>query len=223
MLRSLKGMEGHTVEATDGTIGHVREFYFDDARWGIRYLVVDTGTWLSGRKVLIAPQSFQTPDWESKLFPVALTREKIRSSPDIDTDKPVARQHEEALNRHYSWDVYWAGEAMIANPDIPVTVRKETVDANKDGRPFDPHLRTTRIVAGLHVEATDGRIGHVEDFLADDQTWMIERLVVDAGTWLHGRKVQISPDLVTSIRIEERILSVRATRQQIQDMPPLQT
>lgn len=55
MLRSMNDLENYTIRATDGTIGHVTDFYFDDERWVIRYLVVDTGSWLASRKVLISP------------------------------------------------------------------------------------------------------------------------------------------------------------------------
>lgn len=136
MQRSLNELVGYAVHTAEGNIGHVKEFYFDDAQWVIRYLVVDLGKWLSGRKVLIAPQALQTPDWKNKLFPVALTKEQIRTSPDIDTDKPVARQHEVELHRHYGWEVYWGAEALLGDPTAPASVRGNQVDENKGGSPL---------------------------------------------------------------------------------------
>lgn len=223
MKRRLKDVKGFHVHATDGIIGHVTEFYFDDALWNIRYVVVGTGKWLSGRKVLIAPQSVRALDMDREHFVVDLSQEQIKNSPDVDTDKPVARQHEVELNQHYGWEVYWGSEALIANPDIPVTTRGQDVDENKGGKPFDIHLRTTRVVTGFHVEAEDGRIGHVEDFVFDDETWTIERVVVDTRNWLPSKKVQIPPDLVHDIRVEEKLLSVRATREQIREMPDIKS
>jgi hypothetical protein len=102
MRCSVDHLVGYTILATDGRLGGVAEFYFDDAAWVIRYLVVDTGGWHAARKVLISPAALARPDHASRTFPVTLTREQVRHSPGIDTDKPVSRQHEAALRRYYT-------------------------------------------------------------------------------------------------------------------------
>ena len=109
MLRSIKDLEGFAVGATDGTIGHVKDFYFDDRAWIVRYLVVDAGAWLSSRKVLISPISIGRPDWAERLLHVSITKEQVRQSPDIDTDKPVSRQHEMQFSGYYGYPYYWGG------------------------------------------------------------------------------------------------------------------
>src|ERR1035437_3233704 len=110
MLRNINSLIGHKIHATDGVLGKVDEFYFGDKTWNIRYMVVETGNWLLGRKVLISPAALKAPDWDSKTFPVSLTREQVRTSPDIDTKKTVSRQHEIELQKHYAWGGgYYAG------------------------------------------------------------------------------------------------------------------
>ena len=174
MQRNTNRLLDYTIRATDGEIGKVDEFYFDDENWKIRYLIVKTGTWLFGRKVLISPVGLKKGPWESGVFLMALTKEKIRNSPNIDTDKPVSRQQETDLNKHYPWQNYWGGvHAGNASGD-------------------DPHLRSTRRVTGYHIHGTDGEIGHVRDFIMDDETWQVVYLVVAIHNWLGGKKVLIA-------------------------------
>lgn len=109
MKHSVKSLIGFTMGATDGEIGKVKEFYFDDESWVVRYLIVDTGNWLSGRVVLISTQAIVNADWENKVFSVNLTKEQIKNSPDINTELPVSRQEEIKLQKYYPWVQYWGG------------------------------------------------------------------------------------------------------------------
>jgi len=221
MVHSLNQLTGYSVHAADGTIGRVAEFFFDDEKWGIRYLVVDTGKWLSGRKVLLSPVALKKPDWDQRQFPVSLTVEMVKTSPDIDTDKPVARQHETELHRHYGWEVYWAGEAIMGSPDIVESAFRTTErDANKGGRPFDPHLRTTRIVTGCRVHALDGDVGRIADFIVDDESWIIRHLVVDTGRGPSEKKVLVPPGWVKRIEWQERKVYFHATKEEVENCPP---
>lgn len=198
MQRLVNHLIGNNLEATDGEIGKVRDFYFDDQTWTIRYLVVKTGSWLSERDVLIAPQALRGNSWESGLFPVNLTREQVRHSPATDTARPVSRQHEVELTDYYGWDPYW-GSAFLpgrvwgvipSTPVIAPTLIEEPETRGKTGD--DPHLRSCRSVTGYHIHAADGEIGRVEDFLLDDQTWQISYLVVHTHHWSGGKKVLIA-------------------------------
>src|ERR1039458_8685146 len=109
MLRSIKELEGYAVGATEGAFGHVEDFYFDDKAWVIRYLVVDTGGWLSGRKVLISPIAIGQPNRTDKELPVSLTKDPVEKTPNIDPDKPVSRQHEVEYSGYYRYPYYWGG------------------------------------------------------------------------------------------------------------------
>ena len=219
MLRSIKHLTGIAIGARDGDIGKVHSFLFDDQSWVIRYLVVDTGRWLPGRKVLIAPTALGRPDWQARVFPVNLTKEQVRHSPDIDTDKPVSRQREAELRKYYDWAPYWGvGYGLDLPPGQYVEADRGTVAV--ESVRSDVHLRSANEVRGYRIHAADGEIGHVEDFLVSDEEWVIRYLVADTGRWLPGRSVLISPDWVRDIGWDEREVWVDVTKQAIEDSPP---
>lgn len=225
MKRRIESLIGFTIGGTDGEIGKVKEFYFDDQSWTIRYLVVETGTWLFGKEVLVSTEAVLTPDWNGKVFPVNLTKEQIKNSPDIDTDKPVSRQHEIELYNYYPWTSYWGGggwaggmgtTGMIsaATPPLETAIQENT--AKQGG---DPHLRSTVHVAGYNIKATDGEIGDVEDFILDDSNWKIDYMLVDTGNWFPGKKVIISPNLVKEVEWDKALVVVKATEEQVKNSP----
>jgi len=219
MLRSVTGLEGFAIGARDGEMGKVHSLLFDDRSWVIRYLVADTGSWLPGRKVLIAATALRRPDWKARTFPVDLTKEQVRNSPDIDTDKPVSRRREEDLHRHCNWVPYWG-----ATHEVP-TVSAGHVEADRGGVAVETaetgtHLRSTREVKGYRIHATDDLIGRVADFIVSDEDWVIRYLVVSTGRWLLGRSVLISPEWVRDIDWEKREVWVDVSRQTIEDSPP---
>ncbi|MDO8803096.1 MAG: PRC-barrel domain-containing protein [Elusimicrobiota bacterium] len=220
MLRNINNLIGHKIHATDGELGKVNEFYFGDQTWNIRYMVVETGNWLLGRKVLISPAALKAPDWDSKTFPVALTREQVRTSPDIDTHKTVSRQHEIELQKHYAWGGYYAGgmSGGFMFPQILEEEHKPEAGGSAQHKE-DTHLRGTRAVTGYSLHATDGTIGHVEDYIVDDGKWIIRYLVADAGLWLPGRKVLISPHWIKSVSWETSEVFVDLSRAEVSNSP----
>lgn len=202
MLRSLNEIRGYAIQATDGSIGEIHDFLFDDHTWTIRYLVADTRKWLPGRKVLIAPEAVGTPQWADGSLPVALSKQQIVDSPDLASDLPVSRQYEEAVRGYYGWPLYWnmypttaAGIAPIMPPPQPRN--SENIDPSEPSG--DPHLRSEREVRGYHIAARDGEIGHVADFIFEDQRWLIRHLVVDTRNWLPGRKVLVAIDWISEV------------------------
>lgn len=222
MLRSLNALKGYHIAATDGEVGKVHDFFFDDEFWIVRYLVVDTGHWLPGRKVLLTPGVLHRPEWRGLVVRVNLTREQVQDSPDIDTDKPVSRQQELELHRHYGWPYYWPYPGIMPGfvaPVPPPDAEEGRGSAEgKDKR--DPHLRSVREVTGYHVQASDGEIGHVEDFIADDESWTVRYLVVATRNWLPGRSVLVSPYWVASaISWAERKVNIIMTRENIRNSP----
>jgi hypothetical protein len=237
MLRSIKDLEGYAVGATDGTIGHVKDFYFDDRAWVVRYLVVDTGAWLSSRKVLISPIAIGRPDWKERLLHVWMTKEQVRNSPDIETDKPVSRQHEMEYSGYYGYPYYWGGTGYWGGdmyPNLmmpgyggygsPAAIRSEEQSAYgraeaERSRTDDPHLRSCRVVMEYHLHATDGDIGHVEGMLVDDATWAVRYLVVNTSNWWQGHKVLIAPQWIDDVSWFDSKVSVKLTRQLIKDAP----
>ncbi|TDH28525.1 PRC-barrel domain containing protein [Segetibacter sp. 3557_3] len=222
MKRSVKSLLDFSIGATDGDIGKVSEFYFDDRTWMIRYLVAETGNWLSGRKVLISPESLLTPDWEQQAFAVSLTKEEVKSSPDIDTNKPVSRQQEAELDKVFPRTGFLAGGLGPGGVEtsgtlIPIENMFDT--ANKNEEDNDPHLRSTKQVTGYSIKALDGDIGVVEDLIIDDTKLRVDYLVVDTGNWFAGKKVIISPKWIKEISWETSEVVVNATVDQVRNAP----
>lgn len=220
MLRSAKSLRDYHIRATDGNIGRVKDFLFDSGQWVVRYVVVDTSEWLPGRKVLLTPEVLESPSTEGQILPVDLTRDQVSASPDIDTDKPVSRQNEIDLFEYYGWSPYWGGGRGGFTAPVVRGVEAEKKDVVGISPPGDPNLRSMREVTGYAIAAVDGHIGHVEDFIVDDENWMIRYVVIDTKNWLPGRKVIISPDWVTRIDWRDRSLSVEHSKDEIRGSPP---
>lgn len=223
MLRSLKDLERHTVSATDGDIGTVVDFLFDDEHWGIRYLVVDTDGVLGVRRVLISPISFRHAEWTTGRFQLSLTKDKVRRSPGVDVDRPVSRQHERDHHRYYGHPVYWRSVGLLGLGAFPGSLsadrRSEVPAEHVEDAPGDSHLQSAREVRGYHIEGIDAPIGHVEDFIVDDETWQIRYLVVDTSNWWFGRKVLVAPEWAKAISWAERKLHVDMGRDEIKSGP----
>src|SRR5271156_3842289 len=173
MLCHASTIHGYTIAASDGPIGTVSDFLFDDRSWLVRWMVVDTGKWLPGRKVLLPPFVLGHPDIMAREFSVRLTRQQVKDSPEIDTDRPVSRQMETHVYDYYGWSPYWGdglymggygyvGGALVAPPSMGP--RQHAAEEIAAARQFDgdPHLRSTAAVTGYHIHASDGAIGHVE-------------------------------------------------------------
>jgi uncharacterized protein YrrD len=222
MLRSMKSLFGTKILAIDGEIGYVHDFFFDDESWVIRYLVVDTGSWLPERKVLLSPEVLGAQDWNANTFSVDLTREQVKSSPDIDVNKPVSRQHETKLHQHYGWDYYWLPGAhhWAGHVSPPPAAKKEERPPVSGSKPeVDYHLRSAKEVIGYHIQATDGKIGHVEDFIIDLISLIIRYMIVDTRDWLPGRKVLVSPAWVENVSWGDSKVYVNLTQEEIKYSP----
>lgn len=240
MLHRMKDLEGYTIGATDGIIGHVKDFYFDDESWVIRYLVVQTGQWLSHRRVLISPIAIDQPNWSEQSFPAVITQEQVKNSPSIDTDKPVSRQHEKAYLSYYGYPHYWVGGGlwgwgvnpgmMLRGGDSERTATESSrahaekfgidADASGKGLPHDPHLRSGNEISGYDVHAEDGDIGHIQGILVDEKSWAIRYLIVNSSTWWLGHQVLIAPQWIVGVSWNDRKVSVSLSRDQVKGSPP---
>jgi hypothetical protein len=226
MLRSIKQLYGDKLGASDGEIGHVKDFYFEDQNWVVRYLVADTGSWLSGRQVLLAPHAIGSLDRTGKLLHVNLTRKQIEDSPSIGSHQPVSRQYEEEYYRYYGWPYYWRGEGLWGLSGFPIL---ELPPRPFPGEPAaaiscspesaDAHLRSTQAVNGYHIQATDGTIGHICDFMTDAQSWAIHQLVVKTGHRFSGKEVRIPTSQVGRISYEKSTVFVNLTTEAVEQSP----
>lgn len=226
MLRSLKDLEQYTVKATDGDIGRVVDFLLDDEGWVVRYLVVQTGgaMFLNGRRVLISPISFKSAEWSTGSFNLTLTKDKVKNSPDVDVDKPVSRQHERAYSRYFGYPYYWRYSGAWAMEPYPAQLAAANLfdEAPGDGAPEDAgdvHLRSAKELRRYHIQGSDDAIGHVDDFIVDDESWHIRYLVVDTRNWWFGKRVLVSPHWATKVSWAEDKVHVDLTREAIKNSP----
>ena len=224
MLCTVKTLKGYTLNSLDGEIGRVKEFYFDDRHWTIRYLVANTGTWLVERQVLISPYALGAINksvFEQQIG-INLTKEQIQNSPSLGSDKPVSRQFEENYFGYYDWPIYWHGPSRWGTSPILVHDRekwKTSTQAEESSSARDHHLRSTNEVNGYHIEAEDGVIGHVEDFVIDDETWAIRYLMVNTHNFWPGRKVLISPQWIERVSWGQSKVFVNLSRETIKRSP----
>ena len=237
MLRNSGDMKGLTIHATDGEIGMVDHFYFDDESWVIRYLVVDTGGWLSGLSghlVLISPYALGSTDWHARQLNVRLTKAQVTNSPEIDTHKPVSRQHETEFGDYYGYPQYWSGPYLWGSasspqdfiPPLPGGVVEQVLNVPVQGNETtsgekldDSRLRSTKEVTGYTIEAAEGELGHVAGFVIDDETWAVRYIEVATRNWWPGKKVLVPPAWIKSVTWEDSQVNVDLYRDKIQNSP----
>ena len=237
MLRNVNDLYGFSVGASDGVIGEVRDCYFDDQAWAIRFFLVETGPWLGGRKVLISPIAIHGLDGAARTLSASMTRDQVKRSPDVDTRKPVSRQHEVEQFGYYGYPFYWGEEnlwgggprpgtslAGYGSVELPTEPRatKDFVDAQAKlhrDRGDDPHLRSARAIERYHIHATNGDIGHVDSLLVDDESWVVRYLVVNTSDWWLGHQVLVAPPWISDISWLDATVSVDLTREGVKDAP----
>jgi uncharacterized protein YrrD len=219
MLNKATTLKGYTLHSLDGEIGKVKEFYFDDKHWMIRYLVADTGSWLIGRQVLISPHALVAVNNEARHISIKLTRKQIEDSPSLDTNKPVSLQFEVAYHGYYAWPTYWGGMYGWGAYPYRISDQDNGNEAAQREKMWDHHLRRTHEVRGYHIQAADGEIGHVADFLIDDKPWAIRYLVIDTMNWWPGRKILISPQWIENVSWNQKTVSVSLSRTAIKQSP----
>lgn len=219
MLIKVFSMMGYTFDCLDGEIGKVKDFYFDDRHWAVRYLAADTGQWISFRQVLISPYALLNVNRDRQNIAIDLTKKQIEDSPPLGTDKPVSQQFEDAYHGHYGWPMYWSGENMWGPyPGLVKDRTKWNVPLPVE-KAWDPHLRSTREVTGYHIQAADGEIGHVEDFIIDDELWAIRYMIVDTRNWWPGKKVLVSPRWIDRVSWPEMKVFVNLSRESVKQSP----
>jgi hypothetical protein len=219
MLRSTKEFEQYAIAASDGVCGHVRDFYFDDHSWVIRYLVVGLGSEVGGHRILMSPHAILSADWPEKTFRVGLTQSEVRHSADALTVKPVSRQH--AMG-YYGYDGYgknWGGGGLWGAGFYPDILQAGMEALEREQTSDDPRLRSANAVARYYVHASDGDIGHVSGFLVDDHSWAIRYVLVDTSNWWLGHQVIIAPEWIEDVDWAECIVSVDLSRQAVKDSP----
>jgi sporulation protein YlmC with PRC-barrel domain len=203
MLIVAKHIYDTGLEGSDGRVGTLYDLLFDDQSWKVQHLVVRTNRWVRGRQVLLTPTVIEYADWPERHVQVRLTREQARHSPDADADLPVERrQMLEAAAQGLIAEAYWW--------------KVLDVSSEFEG---DPHLHSTKLLSGLHIHCTDSQLGHVEDFVIDDENWRVADLVVATRNWWPGKRVVVEPTLMKSINWDGREIQLTLPREQIEHRP----
>ena len=219
MRTRIQQLIGYKLHALDGEIGKVKDFYFDDQHWTIRYLIADTGNWLTGRQALISPYALEAVSREERHVSLNLTKAQIENSPSLETDKPVSRQFEDAYYGYYGWPTYWGGPYVWGAFPFPALKRNQGNEFPPQIKAWNPHLRSAHEVNGYHIQAKDGEIGHVADFIIDDETWTIRYLVIDTKNWWPGEKVLVSTQWIERVSWTESKVFINLTRDTIKLSP----
>jgi len=229
-MQTIGNLKGASIRARDGDISIVEEVYFDDDAWAIRYLVVDAGGWINQRKVLISPCSVRQPlgarDTANRID-VSLTRQQVENSPPVDTHRPISRQHERDTLSHYGYPIYWGGAGLWAmgrapllmQPMQPTPAEQERSVIENRVPEEDVHLRSSALITGYDIEASDGGIGDVKDFLFDESSREIRYLVVDTGNWWPGKQVLVATRWIDRIDWNESKVYTQLSRAAVKASP----
>lgn len=227
MLRSIKTLQGYQVRAQGKAVGSIKDFYFDDKAWIIRYLVVDVMLPLTARKILLSPASVTSVESQEQALAINLSHDEIESSPDFDDNKPISRQMETALTQHYDWPMYWKNSGLLLDSNVLMDPQimqaaaeagREEADAHEQAD-VDPHLRSMDEVLGYYLQARDGEAGRIEDLIVGDNSWRVNYVVVDTGNWLPGRQVLISPTWIEQVKWLDAEVQIDLTRETIENSP----
>ncbi|WP_026632455.1 PRC-barrel domain containing protein [Dyadobacter alkalitolerans] len=217
MKISVKGITGFSIGAIDGEMGVVKEIYFEDHTWTVRYLIVKTGNFLKDKLILVSTQALLAPDWDNELFPTNLSMDQIINSPDIDTDKPVYRQQEIKLYEHFPWDIYWAMGIIPMEDSVEIAISEKEKEISAKA---NPHLRSSEKVTGYSLHATDGELGHIDDLIIETDSWKITSVVVKTGNWFSGKEILMPTEWILEIDWLSSTFAVDATVEQVQQCEP---
>lgn len=234
MLRSLKEILGYTLQETDDVLGQCKDFFFDDGLWVIRYMLADTGGWLSHHKVLITPNSLGEPDWQTERLPVKLNRQQIEDCPPLESHLPISREYEVNYHEHFKLPFYWMGAdfregmpdsngSVAPVDDLPIddtdNARENTEQRDVNTDELEGKLRSAVEVMDYLVYAKDGEMGRVDDIIIEDDTWVIRYLVIDTGQIITGKKVLINTEWIDSVNWTDTHVYIDLTKEAIENCP----
>jgi sporulation protein YlmC with PRC-barrel domain len=245
MIRILQDIKGSKINATDGDIGSVVDCYFDEDKWAVRYLIVDTGNWLPGRRVLISPISVKAGDWGNNRIQLNLSQERVRNSPDIDVARPVSRNREIEYYQYYGWPYYWQGVGIwgvgatpgalgtTVPPSSSLGGGPHPAPGEEDARRAaetrveygveESRIRSAVEVGGYHIQARDQEIGHIEDFVVNENDWSIESVLIDTSNWPGGKTVVVQRNQISRVEWASRRVFVNLSSEEIKNSPEFST
>lgn len=228
MLRRLEELLGYELSAPDGIVGTLHDALLDDETWTVRYVAVDTGLWL-GRVVLVSPISIDSPDWQGRRMPLRVTRGEIEQSPDLLSRPRLTRDDEREFAAFYGYPQYWGAVTLWGWADRPGALVSAPPSGYLPPTALDPaaaneDVLTTSIfsgrdIRGYHIHALDGEIGHVDDFIIDEDTWSVRYLQIDTSNWIGGKTVLLSTRWIQRIDPADGKIHVEVTKDRIENSP----
>ena len=231
MLKNLKKIINFKILARDSNdlFGKVKDVYFDDEKWTVRYLEVDTGKWLSERLTLVSPYNVIEVDWEEGVVWVNLSRKQVEAGPKSELHMPITRHFETQYNTHYGLPDYWTSgygveiDGLWAGHYFPhLPERLDTYKfQNDDQINLDQHMRSMNEVLGYHIQAVgDDNFGSINDFILEEDTWAIRYIVIDTHKFLPlGKKILFSPAWVNKFDWNRKKLATDFHRKVIESCP----
>ncbi len=220
MLQRLDKLRGWTVEASDGEVGKVKDFFFDDDRWVVRYFLVDAGSWL-GRDTLVSPLSVNNFDFDRKRFRLSLTRSLIKGSPVFEDRQRLSRRWEATYAGYYKYPYYWGSTGLWGAEESPEAFGRTAPSTYSADKFSNDEFRQRRVseVLGFHIRALDGEVGHIDDFLADTNSWKIRYLLADTSNFIGGKWVLISPDWTRRVDWNGLTVNVDMNSNEVKNAP----
>jgi stress response protein YsnF len=231
MLKSINEIIGYTFFAKEDDVGKCKDLLFDDQLWTVRHMVADTGGWLVDKKVLVSPVMIQKTDWQTQRIFLDITKEKLEKCPSLLEDEPVSREHERKMAQVLNYPYYWADDGLWGHAAYPAVmthipeesalkVDEEILEERQEQDREENHLRSYQEIKGYDIEASDGNIGHVEDFILEDKTWALRYVVVDTRNWLPGgKKVLFSLNWVKKVSWEKSTFFLDISKTQVENSP----
>jgi sporulation protein YlmC with PRC-barrel domain len=219
MIKSLKELSGYKIVALDGEVGTVEDFFFDANEWTVRYLVVLAGSWLNRRHLLFSPASIGASEDQEDSLKINLNTERIEGSPPVDLERPISREKETELHEYYDWPLYWTNFGPPSYPLVEMITEMRDKTGREESAQTAGYLHSLEEVDSYNLEARDGSIGRIQDFLVDKTNWKIQYLVIETSAWLPGRKVIIAPSWIEEIAWDEKTVRIDLTRETIRNSP----
>jgi sporulation protein YlmC with PRC-barrel domain len=227
MLRQMETLKSYEVIGKDGELGKLDDFLIDDAEWTVRELVVRSGSWLAGRRVVILPHSVIGIDTEEKAVGVSLTRQQIEDAPvaPLDADNLLARHFESVLYDYYAFPYYWMGPYLWGYSILPNGVAEAEVGGGKAEEikrlreSQIRHVRSFQVANGFSIRCRDGAMGDVEDMIFDDKSWSVSYLVVDTSKYLFGKNVLVPPEAIKEVNWLEATIYLDMTKAEVEARP----
>lgn len=211
------------VHGRDDVLGTLADLFFDDGDWRVRYAVVETGGWFRRRRTLIATDALEQPYEDHPRIDCALTREQFERSPDVSERPPISRDEESRYREFFGWPRYWGGFTSASTFGLtPEKTAMAEFQAKKEAEMLGARssdLRSMEEVRGYDLASRDGPVGQVDDFIVDDESWLVRYLVVTTGNLFSGKRVPIEPSEIDRVQWIERNVVVNLTQDEVRHMP----